>query len=540
MAVQEKVKGVLEGIKQRWSAIKKRTKILMGVGLGVVLVAIAVVVAINLNQPYTTLFTGLNQSEMSEIITYLSDSGVSDYKIQGSDTILVPQNQEAQLKAALLQQGYPSQGFAYSTYLENVGSLTTEAERNTLFLYELQDRIAATVRCFDGVRDATVNIVQAEDNTYVLDSSNLVTATATVTVTMEDGKTLTDGQVEAIRNLVSHSVKGLEIDNVSIQDTLGNNYTLNDSFGEIQDASALKLKLEQQLNNYIRTQVAQQLTPLFGADNFSISVNSTVDVDRTYTDSTDYNMEDWAADGSTDGRGIIGKEIYNGEIVRGDDQTTGGAVGTGTNADLNTYVTEQVQPNGDETYVGTSGEKDYLTDTTKTQVEHVAGTVSDVMVAVTINSAVAGQLDENDLYPQIARAAGIGTDVQQDKISILISPFYEAPATPAPVVEGLPNWVVYAAIGGAALFLVLLIVILLILRAGKKRRQRLAAAQAAAMAEQGQAVTLQAEPAGADIMEMQTEKSMELRKEVRKFAEDNPEIAAQMVKNWLREGDGAQ
>ena len=41
----------------------------------------------------------------------------------------------------------------------------------------------------------------------------------------------------------------------------------------------------------------------------------------------------------------------------------------------------------------------------------------------------------------------------------------------------------------------------------------------------------------ADIMEMNTEKSMELRRDVRRFAEDNPEIAAQMVKNWLREGD---
>ena len=539
MAVQEKVKGVLEGIKQRWSAIKKRTKILMGVGLLVVIAAIVVVVLISSNQPYTVLFTGLNQSEMTEITSYLSESGVTDYQIQGSDTILVPQNQEPRLKAALVQQGYPSQGFAYSTYLDNVGSLTTEAERNTLFLFELQDRIAATVRCFDGVRDATVNIVQGEDNTYVLDSNNLVTATATVTVTMEEGRMLTDGQVEGIRNLVSHSVKGLTIENVVIQDTVGNNYTMTDTLGEVQDASSLKLKLEQQVNNYIRTQVSQQLSPLFGPDNFQVSVYSTVDVDRTYTDSTDYSLEDWADDGSTDGRGIIGTEIYNGEIIRGDEETVGGVVGTGTNADLNTYVEEQVQPNGDETYLGTSGEKDYLTDTTKTQVERVSGRVSDVMVAVTINSAVAGQVEADDLYPQIARASGIGADLQRDKISVLISPFYEEPVTPAPVVEGLPDWVLYAAIGGAALFLVLLILILIIARARKKRRQRLAAAQAAALAEQVQAA-VQVEPTGADIMEMQTEKSMELRKEVRKFAEENPEIAAQMVKNWLREGDGAQ
>lgn len=33
---------------------------------------------------------------------------------------------------------------------------------------------------------------------------------------------------------------------------------------------------------------------------------------------------------------------------------------------------------------------------------------------------------------------------------------------------------------------------------------------------------------------------MELRKDVRKFAEENPEIAAQMVKAWLREGDSME
>ena len=57
-------------------------------------------------------------------------------------------------------------------------------------------------------------------------------------------------------------------------------------------------------------------------------------------------------------------------------------------------------------------------------------------------------------------------------------------------------------------------------------------AQAAAEA----AAILAASPpvGGADIMEVNTEKSMELRQEVRKFAQNNPEIAAQMVRAWLK------
>ena len=49
------------------------------------------------------------------------------------------------------------------------------------------------------------------------------------------------------------------------------------------------------------------------------------------------------------------------------------------------------------------------------------------------------------------------------------------------------------------------------------------------------AAVIEAAPTGgADIMEVNTEKSMELRKMVRQFAQNNPEIAAQMVRAWLK------
>ena len=46
-----------------------------------------------------------------------------------------------------------------------------------------------------------------------------------------------------------------------------------------------------------------------------------------------------------------------------------------------------------------------------------------------------------------------------------------------------------------------------------------------------------ANAAGADVMNIQSERSIELRHDIRKFAEDNPEIAAQMLRTWLRGDD---
>lgn len=265
-------------------------------------------------------FTGLNQTDLTAIVSYLSDNGVTDYQIQGEDTVLVPESQEEQLKAALLIEGYPNSGSGYSMYLDHVSSLTTESERSQLALYDLQDRLAGVIRNFSSVRDAAVFITPGEDHTYVLDSGNVVEASATVIVTMEEGASLTDGQVKAIRNAVSHAVQGLSIDAVAIEDQFGNNYTAQDGITDVQDISALKMRLEEQTNNKIRTQVMQVLIPLFGEENIRVSVNSIVNMDRTYTDSTNYSGEE-------DGEGIIGDRVFEQEIIRGGDETAGGTVG---------------------------------------------------------------------------------------------------------------------------------------------------------------------------------------------------------------------
>lgn len=527
----EKVKSIAAGAKQRWQALSKKIKIIIGVGLLAVLVTLGILAVVLSNQPYATLFADLNQTDMSAILTYLSDNGITQYKVEG-DTILVPENQEAALKAQVLQAGYPSSGYGYDTYFDNVGSLTTESERNQVTLYALQDRMQAVIRNFDGVKEAAVLLTPGEDNTYVLDSSNKVDASANVTVTMEDGKTLTDDQVKAIRNLVSSGLAGLNVENVTISDTYGNTYSNGDDFTDLQDTSALKMKLEEQWNNNIRTRVMQALLPLYGEGNVQVSVNTVVDVDRTYTDSTNYTQEE-DAEGNDDS--IIGSQIWENQVVRGTEDQAGGVAGTATNSDLNTYVEEQMQPDGTEEVISSSGQNDYLVDTEKQQVERTAGYIRDVMVSVTINQEVAGGTNTADLYSHVGRAAGISQAEQAEKISILVAPFYEEPA-PAPVVPvELPGWAIYAAIGGGVLFLLLLVVILLIHRRRVKKRRQLAEEEALAAAQMVPAAAPQP-----DIMEMQTEKSMELRQDVRKFAEENPEIAAQMVKNWLREGEAAK
>jgi flagellar M-ring protein FliF len=135
------------------------------------------------------------------------------------------------------------------------------------------------------------------------------------------------------------------------------------------------------------------------------------------------------------------------------------------------------------------------------------------------------------------------------KISVLALPFYVEPE-PVVVTQSLlaslnlpfPDWVVYVAAGVLLLLIILAIVLIIVIKKKKKKKK-----QQAEMDENQQvleeilaAAAEPGEPQGADVMNLQTEKTMELRKSIRRFVDENPELAAQMIKIWLRGGeDGA-
>lgn len=532
-------------LKEFWGKIKdlflkmdKKVRILLG-GAVLAILIVAIISAVVMNtRPYAVLFTGLSNDESKAIISYLQENGVTDYRLEGSDTIKVPSKKEAQLKASLLMQGYPKSGFAYETYRSSVGTMSTESDRNIAYLQDLQDRMAGVIRCMQGVKAAVVTIVQEDDRRYILDSNNITKATASVMVTMENGSTLSSQEANAIRNLVARSVKGLEIANIAISDSLGNTYSTGDLSAASGDASLLKLQLEEQVNRTVRTQIMQALVPLFGEKNISVAVNSTVDVQHTVGESTKYTEPKWASDGSTKGEGIIGSKVYDQEVTKDPKTANGGVAGTQTNSDINSYVQNNVPVNGNETYIRNQGEVNYNVDTQKDQIERWAGTVSDVMVSVTINSDVASGVNQTNLMDHIARASGINSDQQTKKISIYVGPFQEDTKEgilPSASNLPFPLWMLYAAIGGLSLLLLLLL-FLGILR--KKKKKKLSSELGSMLDDTFRSpIAPNNDVANIDIMSIKTEKSMELRKVIRQFAEDNPEIAAYMLKSWLRGGN---
>ena len=582
---KEKLKGYLEKVRTTLGKISRKIWIIIGVCLAAVVGVIIFLIWSNHTKPYAVLIDRANNEEFSSVLTWLQDQGITDYKTEGSSAILVPSNQAVILKARLLQQQYSTANVSPSGYFERVGALSTMYDREMASLLDLQDQLKAVIRSFSGVLDATVQINPGEDNGYVLYKNNVTSASASVKVTMQEGKLLSSDQAKAIRNYVAHAVPELDVDNVYLTDSVGNTYS-DFSGATGQSDSVLMLQVKEELENRLRTQIMQALAKGFlGEENVSVIPNITIELGDKTVNTHDVKLPEFAQNGSTGGRGIIGSEYYIFQFLTPDQGAVGGVVGTTTNSDLPTYV-EPGQAQAElQRILEEEANRIYDNSYEDTVMVVHCATVTDVSVAVWVNGGVfedPSQINEDELRRLVASAANIQPTLTDDmtreeylnwKVTVMTTPFATLPEPepePEPPVQpgaifGIPYLLIIAA-GVGLLVFVIVLTLILVLR-GKKRkklkqeeaeRQALIEVMTAAappgqiveIGEDGRPVYVDApepEPeieldeegnpvTGANVMDLHTERSMELRQSIRDFVDENMEVAALLLKSWMKEG----
>lgn len=530
-----KIKELLEKGKSQYKKMnpKLRKWLIIGACL-IILFSIGTAVVLNLSKPYETLFTGLNQEEASEIMTKLQDMGV-DYKYGNDGVIYVPKEQEEKLKAQLVYEGYPKSGFTYDVFKNNIGLTTTDFEKDSYKLFDLQNRMGATIRLFEGVKDAKVTIALAEDQKYALDDNSTQKAQASVVVIMEDGGSPTTEQVKGIQRLVAKSIPSMEMADVVVLDGNGNDVSPSgDNISE--GANKLKLEFEKHMDDSIRAKILNVLSPIYGSDNVKVSVRTTVDVDKKIREIVNHQAPLEDSD-----KGIPSTETNGVEMVKGGD-TAGGVPGTQTNAEVPTY--SQVQADGSETYYKQDSTIDYLVNQLTEQSQIDAGSIQDISVSIAINSDTIGNISQKDLKGLIANAAGIMKENQDEKIAIVAAPFFEAkPITTDLDNLGKNNWIIIGAIASGVFLIILVTVIVIASRRKKKKKQMGAALETPRQQTASQDAYLkklkqkQQDDAENQILNLSNERGLELKNKVRELAGDNPEISAQLIRSWLRGGE---
>ncbi len=354
---------------------------------------------------------------------------------------------------------------------------------------------------------------------------------------MKDGTSPTVAQVEGIQRLVETSVSQIKFENIRVIDGNGNDVTISDTSGDRSLSAQLKMDVERAIENNIKNKVLDVLKPVYGEENVKVSVKATVDIDKRIREIINYS----APTNEDDKVGIPGNVSIDQELQRPDGEAVGGIPGTETNAEIPIYGVRDLETTGTENYIRNQQDINYLVDQIKEQVQMDTGNLEDLSVSVVINGTDFGDFSRNALRDIIARAAGISDLDKNAKIALESATFFMDTTQVSDTTGQFSRWILIGIIAAAILILLLILLVFLLRRRKKK-------AKSAALAEVQLTETVVVPPADAveeseddkaskELLRIQNEKSMELKENIRKFAEDNPEISAQLIKSWLRGGE---
>ena len=553
----------MQKLKEHWQNLSdKSRKMLMAIAGGTAAIAIIAVLVLKLgtNTDYSTLFTGLNQEEAQEVVALLQEEGV-DYRFNDKDgAIRVPAVKADQTRAELLSKGYPKSGFTYDMYRNNAGLMTTESDKKQYTLYDLQDRLGAQIRLFEGVQDAKVTIAEAAEQKYALQDNTNTDASASVVVTMEAGQSLNDSKAAAIKNLIARSVRGLNFTNVAVFDAdtmmeVGGSAGGEDAFGSAKDLTALTSLIE----NNISVNVRRVLEKLYGSGNVAVSVKGTLNMERLIQENTQYSTPEKINE--QDKTGLLNREDTINENSAASDQGAGGVAGADANADTPRYTNQDNTQAIADSYSNSSATREWLYNSVKEQRQVDPGVLENATVGIVINTDDTTTVTNNQLINLVADSAGIPRDLANQSITIVRAPSQDAvpvitpPEQPQTKDDGLPLPIVIAMIAGGILILLLLLLLLM----EKRRRRRKAdeyvdspnmyAVEEEARAPETEAppvnvlnteagLQMQAENAemerNEEILNLRMQHSLKLKQNIGEFVDQNPQIAAKLVQSWLR------
>jgi len=182
------------------------------------IVSFAIIIIWSGKSDYQLLYSNLLPEDASLIINRLKEQKI-DYQISSNGSaILVPDEMVYETRMDFASQGLPKGGVVGFEIFDNAKLGMTEFLQNINYQRALQGELARTINGFSEIQSSRVHFIMPNKSLFIDD---VEPAKCTVVVKLLPSKWLSANQITGIAHLVSSSISGLPLKNVTIVDHLG-------------------------------------------------------------------------------------------------------------------------------------------------------------------------------------------------------------------------------------------------------------------------------------------------------------------------------
>lgn len=540
MPIKEQTQKVVKSFTQFWESQDKKRKIAYIAIIACIILA-AVIITIVLNKKdYVVLYEGLETTEASTMVSLIEEMGY-EARLSGG-TITVLKGTENTIAINLAQQEYPKSTLGYPSLNENSGMFSTEMELKMAYQIDTQNRLSAIIKSMENIDDAVVTLTDPEQKKTVIPSLRQP-PTANVTVYLNGIEKLSNKQIIGITHLVKTSWAGLTDENISINDSYGIPQMVNaDADYDVVLDETKKLAFKTRLENTIKDKILEMLIPVYSIDGVQVAVNMVLDFDKKVSENTDY---------SADGQGNTGVlQHADADNASGTTTVDGGVVGVEGNAD-DTYPTGDT--NGGGNWTEESISNTYLVDTYKEQVEKAGYDIEGLSISVVVYTDYLSDAQKQDIVRLVGAAGTVPIDEIENYVWVSNFPRFDAVTDDGLTVPTYLFGLTFdqlILVGAILLILIIVILVIMAIISGTAKKKR-KAFEKQVIETSGLVTPEGEEPVDTftfsdtgepievpSLTDDQIEtKEVVIRREISEFAKYSPEIVAQLLKNWMKEGD---
>lgn len=230
---------------------------------------------------YEILFNSLSSQDAAKIVEQLEKDGIS-YKLEDKNIIKVPKDVVYKERITIASMGIPKNtGVGFELFdTQEFGA--TSFDQNIKYLRALEGELSRTINALAPIESASVSLALPKDTLFV---AKQVDPSASVMVTLVDGRTLSSKQIRGIKNLVASAVPKMNVANVMLVNSDGETLGDEDEMAQMGELSVVQQQYKTKEERKRQRKIMQVISPFVGGEE-KVVAQVNIDFDFSIHNST--------------------------------------------------------------------------------------------------------------------------------------------------------------------------------------------------------------------------------------------------------------
>ncbi|MEY8291436.1 flagellar basal-body MS-ring/collar protein FliF [Carnobacteriaceae bacterium 52-44] len=524
----DKLKSIASDIKAGWENMDKKKRVRLVSIVVTISVVLFLLVYATQRTEYKVLFSELEEADSGAIVEDLESKGM-DYKLEDNGTtILIDKDLVDNYRIELAVNGpMPSTSTGFEIF-DSSSMMATDEDRAIMYQRAISGELERAISSLANVESGKV-LLNIPESSVFQNPDYQKEATASVVLQMNNNQMPDQATVQGIAALVSGAVENLPQANVEILDTSGRllSASISDGYNLSSDVVTEHQRIKNMVENDLEQNVRTLLSPVYGLENVQISVNADLNFDAIEREQVEYGEQSIRSQTeSVTGNAALAQEVQSGNLEDG--------------------TVNVIDENADEDNSSYEHATNFELDTTTSRIVEAPGAIERITASVIIldnptdRAAIQGLVENalgiNDFKPE-------GEPIDSVQIEYVMPPTEDE----APTLIGNPEFfeTIISWITENWLLLVISVVVLtVILILFRVLRNRFADEEDDELEMEFAEILPPAPEPEETLFDKETEEKMrrnqvanEKEDMIREQTKENPELAAELIKIWLKEED---